>query len=64
MYADFLTKLSKPARNALMSANINSFIELAQHTEKEILALHGIGRASLPTMYAFLSKNDLSFKQK
>ena len=59
----FLAKLSSPARNALVHARIDTLKELSQYTEKEILKLHGIGPASLPTMRTFLEEEGLSFKK-
>lgn len=58
----FLARLSSPARNALIYEGITTLEQLAQHTEKEILKLHGIGPASMPTMRAALEEKGLSFK--
>lgn len=58
----FLARLSSPARNALIHEGITTLEQLAQHTEKEILKLHGIGPASMPTMRAALEEKGLSFK--
>lgn len=55
-------KLTSPARNALVHNGIHSLQELAKYTEKEILALHGIGPASIPVMKAALNEAGLSFK--
>jgi len=60
----FLTKLSSPARNALVHAGIDTLKELSMYTEKEILKIHGIGPASLPTMRTLLAEEGLSFKEK
>lgn len=59
----FLSKLSSPARNALIQEGIDTLQELSKYTEKEILKLHGIGRASLPTMRTSLEEEGLSFKE-
>lgn len=58
----FLSKLSSPARNALIHEGIDTLQELSKYTEKEILKLHGIGPASLPTMRSSLEEEGLSFK--
>jgi len=58
----FLSKLSSPARNALVHVGIDSLKELSKYTEKEILKIHGIGPASLPTMRNLLEEEGLSFK--
>ena len=58
----FLSTLSAPARRALENAGIGSEQELAKHTEKEILKLHGMGPASLPKLKAALAVKGLQFK--
>lgn len=60
----FLSKLSSPARNALIHEGIDTLHELSKYTEKEILKLHGIGPASLPAMRKSLEEEGLSFKGK
>ena len=59
----FLSKLSSPARNALIHENIDTRKKLAAYTKKGILKLHGVGRASLPTMRASLAEEGLRFKE-
>ena len=59
----FLSKLSSPARNALLQEGIDTLHKLSQYTEKEILKLHGIGPASLPIMKSSLEEQGLSFKE-
>lgn len=60
----FLMKLSGPARSALLHENITSLETLAAYSEKEILALHGVGPASIPTMKKLLAEEGYSFKQQ
>lgn len=60
----FLALLSNPARNALLHHDIDTVHKLAGFTEKEILALHGIGRASLPILKKALEEAGLDFKPK
>lgn len=62
--SSFLALLSNPARNALLQDGIDTIQKLAEHTEKEILALHGIGKASLPVFKKALKEIKLDFKQK
>ncbi|QOR67147.1 hypothetical protein IM538_03060 [Cytobacillus suaedae] len=57
----FLSKLSSPARNALVHEGIDTLQKLSKYTEKEILKFHGIGPASLPIMRTSLEEG-LSFK--
>ncbi|MCC3649043.1 MULTISPECIES: RNA polymerase alpha subunit C-terminal domain-containing protein [Cytobacillus] len=59
----FLSKLSAPARNALVFEGIDTLEKLSNYTEKEILKLHGIGPASLPIMRTYLKEEGLSFKE-
>lgn len=59
----FLSKLSSPARNALVHEGIDTLHKLSKYTEKEILKFHGIGPASLPVMRSFLKEEGLSFKE-
>lgn len=59
----FLALLSNPARSALEHAGITTLAALAKHTEKEILALHGVGPASLPTLRKVLQDAGLAFRK-
>lgn len=59
----FLSKLSSPARRALVHQGIETVQELSKYTEKEILTFHGIGPASLPILQASLEEEGLSFKK-
>ena len=59
----FLLKLSSPARNALVHEGIDTLHKLSKYTEKEILKIHGIGPASLPTMRTLLEEEGLCFKK-
>lgn len=62
-FEQFLATLSKPASRALPHYGIDSFEKLAALTEKEVLAFHGIGPASLPRFKEALSTKGLAFKQ-
>ena len=57
----FLVLLSNPARNAMLHYGITTIEKLSTYTEKEILELHGIGKASLPVFHKCLEENGLSF---
>ncbi|ADU29511.1 RNA polymerase alpha subunit C-terminal domain-containing protein [Evansella cellulosilytica] len=59
----FLSKLSSPARNALIHEKIDTLPKLSKYTEKEILKIHGIGPASLPNLRASLKEAGLSFEK-
>jgi hypothetical protein len=58
----FLSRLSAPARRALEHAGLITLNDLAQKTEKEILSLHGMGKASIPTLKSALTEAGLDFK--
>jgi len=60
----FLSLLSSPARNALVYEGITTLEKLSEFTEKEILAIHGIGPASMPTLKKALAEQGLNFKNK
>ena len=59
----FLSKLSAPARRALENAGIKTLKQLAGHSEKEIMALHGMGPASMPILESALKEEGLSLKK-
>ncbi|MGN6645001.1 MAG: DNA-directed RNA polymerase subunit alpha C-terminal domain-containing protein, partial [Cytophaga sp.] len=59
----FLSGLSAPAGRALASIGIKTVEQLAQHTQKEIMALHGMGPASLPKLKAALKDAGLDFRK-
>ncbi|HTN21119.1 MAG TPA: DUF1801 domain-containing protein [Pelobium sp.] len=58
-----LFQVSAPARRALASKAIVSFEELSKYTEDEILALHGIGKTTIPILKQQLAERNLSFKE-
>jgi DNA-directed RNA polymerase alpha subunit len=58
----FLALLSNPARNTLVHHGVDTIEKLAKHTEKEILKLHGMGKASLPALHKALKAAGLSFR--
>lgn len=59
---NFLSKLPAPARRALENIHVNNLHELSSYSEKEILALHGMGKSSIPKLKELLSEKGLSFK--
>ena len=59
----FLSLLSAPARRALENNDILSLEQLAAYREKEILALHGMGKSSIPKLKQCLLEMNLKFKQ-
>ncbi len=58
----FMSTLSAPACRALENAGITTLKKLAKFSEKEILALHGIGKTAIPKLLAALKAEGLTFK--
>lgn len=58
----FLSLLSAPARRALLGLQIDTLEKLAQYSEKEVLALHGIGKTSMPVLRQALAAEGLAFR--
>lgn len=56
-----LSGVPKPAQRALVNAGLLTPRALAAKTKQEVLALHGVGPASLPALEAALSAEGLSF---
>lgn len=59
----FLSELSAPSRRALKHIGIETLVQLSTYTEKEILKLHGMGKASMPKLRKLLAIERLTFKQ-
>ena len=59
----FLALLSAPARRALENKRIETLDQLSRFSQKEILALHGMGPASIPLLKKALKEQGLSFKE-
>lgn len=62
--SDLPKKLSAPALRALLNEKIYNLTLLSNYTEKEILSLHGMGKASIPLLKEALQKQNLTFKSK
>lgn len=59
----FMATLSAPAMRALEAKGISTLEQLAGFTEKEILSLHGMGKATMPKLRSSLQAAGLTFKQ-
>src|SRR5688572_6679500 len=57
----FMSMLSAPARRALENAGIKTLKDLSMRSEKDLLKLHGFGKASLPQLRNALVENGLTF---
>lgn len=60
-YHTFLESLSAPARSALLHEGIDTFEKLASYSQKDILKLHGIGKASIPIISKALAQGGYPF---
>ncbi len=58
----FLSGLAAPARRALEGKGIKTEKQLSRFTEREIMALHGMGRTSIPKLKEALARQGLTFK--
>lgn len=61
---NFLSLLSAPARRVLEAEGITSLKALAERSEREVLALHGMGPGSLPKLRSALKAEGLFFRTK
>ena len=61
---EFLSRLAAPARRALENYNIVTLENLAAHSEKEILQLHGMGKNSIEKLREILKEKGMEFKTK
>lgn len=59
-----LPKIGAPATRALASAGISTLEDLSQHTEAEILALHGMGPKALGILRGAMQERGLQFKEQ
>lgn len=59
----FLSALSAPARRALTNKGIDTLQKLSKCKEADLLALHGMGPASMPKLRQALQEKGLSFKK-
>jgi DNA-directed RNA polymerase alpha subunit len=57
-----LSRVNAPVRNAFKHEGILTAEQLAQYSEKEILSLHGVGKASMPILREVLAEKGLAFK--
>lgn len=53
--------ISAPARRALESNGISTLAELAQKTEKQVLAYHGMGPNAVGKLKEALAESGLTF---
>jgi len=59
---NFLSQLVAPARRALEREGITTLEKLSTFSEKEIMALHGMGKTTIPKLIEALAQAGLKFK--
>ncbi|MEV1199389.1 helix-hairpin-helix domain-containing protein [Microbispora rosea] len=59
-----LPKISAPATRALANAGYTDLENLAQATEAELLALHGMGPKAMSVLRRVLEEHGLSFRDQ
>lgn len=57
-----LPKISKPAVRALNSIGVTTLEQVAEHSEAELLALHGFGPKGIRILKPVLAEHGLAFK--
>ena len=63
MYGEEFPKLSAPAFRALHNAGITKLVDITKYSEKELLALHGLGPSTIKLLRPVLSARGLSFSK-
>ncbi len=58
-----LSTLSAPARRALEREGLTTIESIAMRTEKELLALHGVGPSTIPSLARALAAAGLTFRR-
>lgn len=60
---NIFSSLGAPARRALENNGITNLTQLAELSENEVLAWHGMGKSSIPTLQQALAAQGLRFKE-
>ena len=60
----FLVGLGAPARRALERAGLDTLAKLAEHSERELLALHGLGPSAIPKLKQRLTAAGLRLRSE
>lgn len=61
---DLPHELGKTAPRELHHAGINSLADIAKHTRKELLAIHGVGPKAIRILEPALAAKGLSFTEE
>jgi DNA-directed RNA polymerase alpha subunit len=60
---DLPDELGRTAPRALQEAGIDSLEKVSRHTEKELLALHGVGPKAIRILTEALARKGLRFRE-
>ncbi|MGY4101056.1 hypothetical protein ACW2Q0_16095 [Nocardia sp. R16R-3T] len=58
---DLPAELGKPAERALAAAGIHRLADLSAWTERDLVALHGVGPTAIAELRTALAERDQSF---
>ncbi|MEV4714041.1 DNA-binding protein [Micromonospora sp. NPDC049374] len=56
-----LPPIGRPANSALLEAGITTLDQVAAHSRRDLLALHGVGPKAIGILAAALTERDLTF---
>lgn len=56
-----LPPLGRPANSALLQAGITTLTQVAEHSPKDLLAMHGVGPKAIRLLDAALAEHGLRF---
>ncbi|SCL15226.1 Helix-hairpin-helix domain [Micromonospora nigra] len=56
-----LPPIGRPANSALLEAGIMTLAQVAAHSRRDLLALHGVGPKAVRILAAALAEHDLAF---
>ena len=56
-----IPRISRPANNALDAAGVRTLEDVSRWTERDLLALHGMGAKGIRNLRAALAQASLSF---
>jgi hypothetical protein len=60
---DTLPAIGRPATRALAEAGVTRLGEVSRHTERELLALHGVGPKAVRILREALAERGLAFAE-
>ena len=60
--SDLLHGIGRPATRALLEVEIDTVEKVSQHSEKDLLALHGVGPKAVRILRETLAEQGLAFR--